>query len=422
MNAARQLTMALEPEPVVRSPPPVDPVQGRTNAMDDLHGIKPLRALHYIGANFGITGIETFVMHLCEAQKRIGLVPSVMMDISGREELSGIARDRGVAIHDMPIQSGLELRLPRKLSAVLVRRSRIAKLVSLLRKADVLHIHEGMFAIDAFLAARIAGFRRIVVTHHGSMAFHKSNWSRQRAFAFWQEKRWASQVVVPYRALAEEYIEQGVPEDRISVVPYCVDDRAFVGVAAEPNLGELTLLIASRMVPGKGHAELVHAVARLAPRYPKILLLIAGDGPTRPDIEAEVERLKLQQNVKFTGHVDFREMPDLLRRAHVIALPSYMWGETFPLCLLEGMAMGLPAIGTRWFGIPDIIEDGENGLLVEPRDVDMLAHAIARFLTEPGFYPRVQRSAIARFNERYAATAIATAYMKLYSKSEPLES
>jgi glycosyltransferase involved in cell wall biosynthesis len=103
-----------------------------------------------------------------------------------------------------------------------------------------------------------------------------------------------------------------------------------------------------------------------------------------------------------------------MRTAHGVVLPSYMKGEMFPLCLIEGMALGLPAIGTRFSGIPEIIEDGETGILIEPRDEDALAHAIERFLEEPAFYARARQNTLARFRSRYAATAVARAYVEHY--------
>ncbi len=203
-------------------------------------------------------------------------------------------------------------------------------------------------------------------------------------------------------------------KSRMSVTPFCADERSFAGKAAEPSQGELTLAIAAHLNGLKGHAELIAAVARLSPRWPGLQLKIFGDGVKRAELEADVERLGLREVVEFQGHVDHSEMPARLRRCHVIALPSYAGGETFPICLLEGMALGLPAIATRLNGIPDIIADGETGFLVEPRDVDALTTAIERFLTDPAFYSRARQKTLARFHERFASTAVAASYSSLY--------
>jgi glycosyltransferase involved in cell wall biosynthesis len=101
-------------------------------------------------------------------------------------------------------------------------------------------------------------------------------------------------------------------------------------------------------------------------------------------------------------------------RAHVVVLPSYETAEMFPLCLLEGMALGLPAIGTHWSGIPDIIEDGKTGILIAPRDENGLVDAIERFLAEPGFYAFARANAMARVRSRFTASLVARTYTESY--------
>ena len=385
-------------------------IQALKEATRDVHVRTQLRVLHYIGTPPG-SGVDTFVLQLSAAQKRAGLLPAIVLDVDGR---GAFATGSGIAIHPFPVRRGSELRLPRKLGAPLLRLRRVRQLITLLRKSDILHVHEGILAFDAFVAARIAGTKAIIVTHHGSLTFHRTYWGPVHKLAFWLEKHWASRIVLPYRALVEEYVSAGIPESRTCVVPFCADEQLFTGKAAEPSPGELKLAIVAGLIGGKGHTVLLSAVARLRPRYPGLQLQIIGGGPMRSELEAEVESLGLRQAVEFQGYVDHSEVPAQLRRCHVIVLPSYVLGETFPVCLLEAMALGLPAIGTRWFGIPDIIADGETGILVEPRDVNTLTTAIERFLTDPAFYSRARQNTLARFREQYASTAVAASYSLFY--------
>jgi glycosyltransferase involved in cell wall biosynthesis len=370
-----------------------------------------LRVLHYI-AGFEGTGVETFVLQLCSAQKRADLLPAIVLDLKGRE--ASATGGSGIAIHALPFRQPGEMRLPKKLGTALLRLRRIRRLIHLLRNSDVLHIHEGSYGLEAFVAARIVGCKAIIVTHHVSLTIHSARWRWPEKLTFWLEKRWARRIILPYQALAEEYVGAGVSESRAGVAPFCADERLFTGIAAEPTGGVLKLVMAARLVEGKGHTELFSAIARLRPRYPGLQLQVIGDGPMRPELEAEVARLGLRQVIEFKGYVDLVEAPALLRSCHVIVLPSYMPGETFPVCLLEGMALGLPAIGTRWFGIPDIIADGETGILIEPRDVDALTTAIERFLTDPEFYSRARKNALVRFGEQFTSTAVTASYSSFY--------
>jgi glycosyltransferase involved in cell wall biosynthesis len=375
---------------------------------------RDLRVLHYMGTNFGMTGVETFILQLTSAQKRSGLTPSIVMDLNNRQDVRLIGNDRGIAVHDLPSRGSAEHRLPRKLGTVVLRARRIQALRQLLKTSDVLHIQAvGISCLDGFVAAALTGVP-VVVTHHGTLSWFAAQRDRLADITFWLEKRLASTIAMPYAAAVAELTDEGVPTHQSRIIPFCVDEQAFSGTSVQPRAGELTLALVARMVEGKGHIDLLGALSRLSPRYPGLRAVFLGDGPMRGPIEARIDQLGLRQIVECKGNVDHREVPGLMRNAHVVVLPTYETGEMFPLCLLEGMALGLPAIGTRWSGIPDIIEDGVTGIVVEPRDESSLADAIERFLTEPEFFGQAREAAKARFRARFTATAVAESYSESY--------
>lgn len=367
-----------------------------------------------MGTNFGMTGVETFILQLTAAQKRAGLTPSIVMDLENREDVRVIGRDRGIAVHDLPSRGPAENRLPRKLGTAMLRARRIQALGRLLKGNDVLHIQAvGISCLDGFVAGALAGVP-IVVTHHGTLSWFAAQRDRLADVTFWIEKRLASTIAMPYAAAVDELTAENVPTSQSRVIPFCVDEQAFAGAMAERQDDELTLVLAARMVEGKGHIDLLGALARLTPRYPKLRAIFLGDGVMRGQIEAEIDRLGLRQVVDCKGKVDHRDVPALMRSAHAVILPTYETGEMFPLCLLEGMALGLPAIGTRWSGIPDIIEDGVSGIIVEPRAEADLVRAIERLLTDPRFFAQASESARSRVRARFTATAVAKSYSDCY--------
>jgi glycosyltransferase involved in cell wall biosynthesis len=130
-----------------------------------------------------------------------------------------------------------------------------------------------------------------------------------------------------------------------------------------------------------------------------------------------VQRLALGPVVEMMGHVANEKVPALIRTASAIVLPSYMSGETFPLSLIEGMAMRLPAIGSRWFGIPDIVAHGETGLIVEPRDVAGLAQAIERLVTSPELARQMGQNGYARAMKLFTSDAVAESYERIYREA-----
>lgn len=394
--------------PSPRSSPGV--VSGATDAA-------PLRVLHLLPGNNGMTGVETFVLQLCAAQQRAGMVPAICLDLDGREAVREAGARMGVAVHPYKGWVVGGFALVRKVAHAALRLQRIRRLAALLRDADVLHIHAvGIAGLEGLLAAKLARTRSVVVTHHATLTYFAPMWSRESDVTFWLERRLASWSVMPYTAASEELIAQGVARERAAVIPFCVDERRFGGRVPSPAPGgPLRLVMAARMCEGKGQLELLDAVAQLRARHPGVRLLLVGDGPTRRHVEEAVDRLGLREAVEVRGQVSLDDMPRIYGSSHLVVLPSHMPGETFPLCLLEGMAMGLPAVGTRWFGIPDIIADGETGFVVEPRDARALAAAIERFLSDPTLHGAMGERAAERVRRCFTGAAVSRAYRALYA-------
>ncbi|WFU79113.1 glycosyltransferase family 4 protein [Bradyrhizobium sp. CIAT3101] len=375
---------------------------------------RAVRVLHYMGTNFGMTGVETFILQLVAAQKRRGFTPSIVMELSNRLEVRRIAGEHGVVVHDLPKREVVSRRVPRKVATAMLRIRRVQALYALLKDNDVLHIQAvGLSGLDGFVAAALAR-KPVVVTHHGTLSWFAPQRDLLAEVTFWMERRIASRIVMPYEAALAEMTAEGVPADQSKVIPFCVDEELFSGASMPSAEDEFTLVLVARMVAGKGHGECLRALAKLSPRYPKIRAVFIGDGPTRDEIEQEIDRLGLRKIVSCKGKVDHREVPRLLRDAKVIVLPTYEPGEMYPLCLLEGMALGLPAIGTRWSGVPDIIDDEVTGIIVEPKDEDGLAWAIERFVADPEFLARAREKSLARIRSRFTATIVADSYAELY--------
>ena len=387
-----------------------------SNVMPEASGVR--RVMHYLG-NVGMTGVETFVLTLCGAQRRRGLEPIIACDVEGREELVASAAKLNVEVHPFPLTLRGAARGPqRKLASATFRGKRVQRLAQLLSTTEtqVLHLHPvGIGGLDAFLAARRTQVP-FVVTHHATLAWFEPFRTKVSDFTFWFERRLAARIVCPYRAACDEMMAHGVAVEQAAVVPFCVDPNKFehVQLQATPHGSPFRLFIVARLIEGKGHKELLQAVARLPHLHAKVRVVVLGDGPERPAIEAEVERLGLGPLVDMMGHVANEKVPALMRNAGAVVLPSYMPGETFPLSLIEGMAMRLPIIGSRWFGIPDIVANGKTGFVVEPHDVAGLAQAIERLVTSPELAQQMGQNGHDRAMTRFTAEAVAEAYDRIY--------
>ena len=163
------------------------------------------------------------------------------------------------------------------------------------------------------------------------------------------------------------------------VVPLGIDSRRFTP-APSPFDGPPTLLFVGRLRYYKGLDTLLRAVAGTQ----GVLLTIVGDGPMRAPLERLTEELGLSERVVFEGEVDDARLPQVYHQANVFVLPANARAEAFGLVLLEAMASGLPCIttdvgtGTSW-----VVQHGNTGLVVPPRDPDSLAGAIIEILQMP---------------------------------------
>ena len=135
---------------------------------------------------------------------------------------------------------------------------------------------------------------------------------------------------------------------------------------------------------GKGHQELFSALAGLKDRYPLEALIIGG-GRREAELRQLAAELGLGPRVNFLGQR--RDIPDLLAAMDILVLPSYSEGVS--LALLEAMAAGLPVIATAVGGLPEVVTDEVNGLLIPPRDAEALARALDRLLADPDFARRL---------------------------------
>jgi glycogen(starch) synthase len=140
-------------------------------------------------------------------------------------------------------------------------------------------------------------------------------------------------------------------------------------------------------------------------------VLLVGDGPERPALEREVGRLGLGDRVRFLGFVPHDRVPAILTHADLLVLPSLY--EELGTVLLEAMWVGLPIVASRTGGIPDVIEDGINGLLVPPGDPHTLAGAIDRVLGTPDLARRLAEAASQRAKE-YDWEVLAERVLKVY--------
>jgi glycosyltransferase involved in cell wall biosynthesis len=164
---------------------------------------------------------------------------------------------------------------------------------------------------------------------------------------------------------------------------------------------------------------LVDAFHRGPGRDARARLVLAGEGKLRGELEKQVEQLGLQNKVAFLSVR--ADIPDLLAASDVFVLASDYEGQ--PLCVMEAMAAGLPVVSTKVGGIPELLNEGEEGFLVPPVDASGFAAAMRRLLDDSALRQRMgdagARRAEAQFDVSRMARAYGDIYLDLLQKSRP---
>jgi glycosyltransferase involved in cell wall biosynthesis len=284
------------------------------------------------------------------------------------------------------------------------------RLARLLRRerAEILHTHT-LAAGNALsrLAGRLGG---VPVVSHLHIANHFRPATRPLLAALDNKTaRWTARLVAVSADTKRAYEAQGYPRGRIEVVYNGVDlpPNGRPPANDAPVIGEI-----ARLCDVKGQRELIRALAAV----PHARLVLAGrdlerGGAFQEELEREAERSGVADRVEF-GFRD--DVPKLLDELDVLALPS--WTEGLPMAVLEAMAHARPVVATPVGGTPEVVADGETGLLVPPRDPDALAAALRRLLDDPELRRRMGEAGRRRVAERFSADAMVERVLELYEE------
>jgi glycosyltransferase involved in cell wall biosynthesis len=294
-------------------------------------------------------------------------------------------------------------------------------------KIDVFHAHQYTpFFYAAIARLRGAWSTRLIMTEHG----------RHWPDVVSAKRRWVNRIVLAplahkinaccqfsADALARN---DGFPASRIEVIPNGIPLEKFAQAEIAPATDlpwpkdRKHLGMVARFHPIKNHSLLIRGMAELAKQRDDVDLLLAGDGPLRGELETLTNKLGLTNRVRFLGVRN--DVPAILSGLDVFLLTSRC--EAAPLTILEAMAAGVPVVATRVGGIPEMIRDGVDGLLVDPDRPDEVAAAVLRLLNEPDLAARLVASAKQRVRDEFliemTIAKTAALYEQLAPKSEPV--
>jgi teichuronic acid biosynthesis glycosyltransferase TuaC len=254
------------------------------------------------------------------------------------------------------------------------------------RDARVVHGHRIYpMGLAAVLVAHASGLPAVITAHGSDLHTEtvQGRW-RDRCWHRWALRK-ADRVVVVSRDLLGIARSLGVQEQHLRYIPNGVDVESFQSDDRDAARRALGLPVAGRLIVSignllavKGHRVLVEALRRVRERRQDVMVVIAGEGPLRPELEAQIRSCGLGEHVRLLGLVPLGRVPALLAAADVVALPSM--NEGTPLTALEALAAGRPLVGSAVGGTPEIVEHGRHGLLVPAGDAEALAAALEEAL------------------------------------------
>jgi glycosyltransferase involved in cell wall biosynthesis len=313
----------------------------------------------------GISGSEAHLLELLPDLRSRGWDVRFLMlheDEPGAWEFARELQERGVPLDDIKLRADVD---PIAFGEVVVRLSRL--------RPRILHTHLVHADVYGQLAGSMARVPLRLSTKHGFNEFREGRW-----FGF--ADRTVGSLAHIHIAISQglaRYLAQteGFDEEDFEIVHY--------GISARNELlpyqgSEPRLLCVGRLIPIKGHLVLLRALAQARMRVPGVTLDVAGRGPLEPALKSYARELGLDNAVRFLGFVSPVERA--IEDAAIVVVPSV--GEGFGMVALEAMERGRPVIASAVGGLPEIVADGETGLVVPAGDAEALGEAIVALASD----------------------------------------
>lgn len=278
-------------------------------------------------------------------------------------------------------------------------------------RPDIVHAH-WWFPSAALVPAAAAA--PLVVTSHGSDVRLLERHPILRRLGRRVFGR-AAAVTAVSRFLAEE-IRRSVPElgDRLHIAPMPVDVALFATGRTVQKSDPPRILYAGNLIPSKGVSDLVQSVALLRRRGIQCGLKILGEGPALADLRAEATRAGIDEWVQWSRFVPQAAMPAEYGASTVTVLPTRGRDEGLGLTLVEALLAGSAVVGTTAGGIPEVVVDGETGLLARSADPEDLASKIGSLLANAGLRERLSTEGCRRMQHTYDARSASERFMHIY--------
>ncbi len=370
-----------------------------------------MKILHVIDSE-GLYGAEVMLLNLVDGQVRSGMYPTILSigDMGvGEKALEKEARRRGYVVWSVRMRRG-----PNFLEAL--------RIVAAARRdaVDIIHSHGYKSNIlFGFMPRAIRGIP-VIATLHGWTT--TEGLSRMRLYE-WLDAvslRFVDAVVLVHQDMLRKkrkgilkriklhVVNNGIPVDELPLLAGETNnlDKAII----EFCKGGYTIGSIGRISTEKGYRNLIQALGRLSKEVKDARVLIIGEGPERKALENMAKELGLFERVMMPGYRN--DARDYLPYFNVFVLPSLT--EGLPITILEAMNVGIPIVSTRVGGVPDVLDYGKGGLLVDRSNAEEIAKGILKLHREPELGRSLGEWAQAEVRKRYLSEQMVARYNEIY--------
>lgn len=369
----------------------------------------PVRVLHAIDA-LGVGGAEALLTALVRSLAEQGLAQNTVLVVYPARAHPAYVEDLRAHSEWVRFIEPYRARSPKLFTGAL-RAVRDAR-------PDVVHSHLATANVATRVATRVLRIPHVTTIH--TVPGPAAEDTRRQSLADGWSAHLSRRLVSPSAEVSDAFAAAfHIPRARMLVIPNAPAaappgadfDRARSRADAfGPGAAGFCVLCIARLVPEKGVAELVEAVARLRDGGREVTVAVAGGGPEEAELHRRAAELGVASAVRLLGQRS--DIGDLLRAADAFCLPSRH--EGLPVSVLEAMDAGLPVVATAVGGVPTLVLDGETGLLVEPREPEALAEALAGLADHPERRAALGAGGRALVAGHYSLGAVAARYAELY--------
>lgn len=364
-----------------------------------------MRVLHLISSG-GMYGAEAVILNLSHALRA-----------GGDESVIASFENASLQLHERALAQGLGSVLVPCQGQVSPATVRAIRDVVREQRVDMLHAHGYKADLYAWAALRRAGVPLVSTCHtwyDNDLALRVYGMLDRRVL------RGYARVVAVSAEVEKQLLESGVPADRVRRIRNGIDLAPFATVAAARDRApehSLRVGLVGRLAPEKGVDLFIQAARVVVDAMPAVRFQVVGEGAERAALQAQIESLGLQQHVALAGHKE--AMKEVYAGLDVLVSASRQ--EGLPVALLEGMASGLPLVGTAVGEVPTLLQSAsgalETGMMVAPGDPRALADAILTVLREERLRLAMGVNAHALISREFSAVRMAAEYRTVYREA-----